>query len=130
MPKFRPDLDTTRFEESLLEQEFNFGPVRRLGWQDPSDDWIWVALHGGFFVTISTALLAIGPRYLPSAEVALLILVESVLAPILAWVVVGEDPGKWALIGGAVVVGALAVSNMIALMRGRRVAVKPGPPRT
>lgn len=96
----------------------------------PSDDWIWVTLHGGFFVTISTALLAIGPRYLPSAEVALLILVESVLAPILAWVVVGEDPGKWALIGGAVVVGALAVSNMIALMRGRRVAVKPGPPRT
>ena len=95
----------------------------------PADDWIWVALHGGFFVTVSTALLATGPRFLPSAEVALLLLVESVLAPVLAWVVVGEDPGKWALIGGAVVIGALAVSNGIALVQGRRVAVKPGPPR-
>lgn len=96
----------------------------------PKDDWLWVALHGGFFVTISTALLATGPRFLPSAEVALLLLVESVLAPILAWVVVGEAPGTWALIGGGVVVGALAISNAIALSRGRRVAVKPGPPRT
>ncbi|MEC7764499.1 MAG: DMT family transporter [Pseudomonadota bacterium] len=96
----------------------------------PADDWIWVALHGGFFVTISTALLAIGPRYLPSAEVALLILVESVLAPILAWIVIGENPGIWAVIGGTVVIGALAVSNAIALVRGRRVAVTPGPTRT
>ncbi len=50
----------------------------------PADDWIWVLLHGGFFITLSTALMAIGPRYLPSAEVALLLLIESVLATILA----------------------------------------------
>jgi drug/metabolite transporter (DMT)-like permease len=96
----------------------------------PAGDWIWVALHGGFFIVLSTALLAMGPRYLPSAEVALLLLVESVLAPLLAWVVVGEDPGRWALVGGAIVIGALLVSNLVALARGRRVPVKPGPPRT
>lgn len=93
----------------------------------PQGDWIWVALHGGFFIVLSTALLAIGPRYLPSAEVALLLLVESVFAPLLAWVVVGEDPGIWALVGGAVVVGALAVSNSIALAKGR--TRKPATPR-
>ncbi|MAM60419.1 DMT family transporter [Maritimibacter sp. UBA3975] len=91
----------------------------------PAGDWIWVALHGGFFIVLSTALLAIGPRYLPSAEVALLLLVESVFAPLLAWVVVGEDPGKWALVGGAIVIGTLAVSNAIALRRGRQVVVRP-----
>ncbi|MBV7380685.1 DMT family transporter [Maritimibacter dapengensis] len=93
----------------------------------PSDDWIWVALHGGFFIVLSTALLAIGPRYLPSAEVALLLLVESVFAPLLAWLVVGENPGVWALIGGAVVISALAVSNVVALVRGR--SRKPATPR-
>lgn len=88
----------------------------------PDGDWIWVALHGGFFIVVATAFLAIGPRFIPSAEVALLLLVESVFAPILAWVVVGEDPGRWALIGGAIVITTLAVSNAIALHRGRRVA--------
>jgi drug/metabolite transporter (DMT)-like permease len=61
--------------------------------------------------------LALGPRYIPSPEVGLLILLESVLAPLLAWVVVGEDPGPYALVGGAVVIGALAVSNVVALSR-------------
>ena len=65
----------------------------------------------------------LGPRYLSSAEVALLILLESVLAPLLVWAVVGEDPGRWALVGGAVVIGALLVSNLIALRRRRRVPV-------
>lgn len=91
----------------------------------PADDWIWVLLHGGFFITLSTALMAIGPRYLPSAEVALLLLIESVLAPILAWAVVGENPGLYALIGGAIVIATLAVSNLVALMKGRRVTVRP-----
>ena len=78
---------------------------------------IWiVALHGAFIVGSAT-FLALGPRYITSAEVALLILLESVLAPLLVWFVLGEDPGVWALIGGAVVIGALAVSNAVVLMR-------------
>ena len=90
------------------------------------ESWPLVALHGGVFVAISTALLAIGPRYIPSAEVALLILLESVFAPVLAWAVVGEDPGQWTLVGGPIVLGALAVSNGVALARRRRVRIAPG----
>ncbi len=78
----------------------------------------WPLLLGhGVFIACSTPLLTLGPRYISSAEVALLILLESVLAPILVWAVVGEDPGRWAIFGGAVVIGALFVSNMIALRR-------------
>lgn len=94
----------------------------------PADDWIWVALHGGVFIVASTVFITMGPRWLPSAEVALLILLESVFAPLLAWAVVGEAPGRWALIGGAVVVGALFASNVVALVRRRPVAAgAPGP---
>jgi len=46
---------------------------------------------------------------------------ESVLAPLLVWAVLGEDPGVYALIGGGIVVGALFLSNLIALSRRRRV---------
>ncbi len=82
-------------------------------------DQVWLVLLHGAFITGSSIGLALGPRYITSAEVALLILLETVLAPLLAWAVVGENPGRWALAGGAIVVGALAVSNAIALMRRR-----------
>lgn len=77
-----------------------------------------VLAHGGFILG-SSILLAIGPRYITSAEVALLVLLESALAPLLAWLVVGEDPGAYALAGGAIVIGALFVSNLWVLRRAR-----------
>lgn len=81
-----------------------------------------VALHG-LFIAVSSAGLALGPRYITSPEVALLILLESVLAPLLVWLVIGENPGTYALVGGAVVIGALAVSNLVALKRRGRLPV-------
>ena len=74
--------------------------------------------HGGF-ILISSVLLALGQRYITSAEVGLLVLLESVLAPLLAWLVIGEDPGGYALVGGGIVIGALAVSNVVVLRRRR-----------
>ena len=78
--------------------------------------WPLVLAHGAL-MTVSTCLLTLGPRYITSAEVGLLILLESVLAPLLVWAVVGEDPGPWAVTGGAVVIGVLFVSNLVALRR-------------
>lgn len=69
----------------------------------------------GTFIAIATCLLTLGPRYLSSAEVTLLILLESVLAPLLVWAIIGEYPGIWALTGGAMVISAVFVSNITAL---------------
>ena len=85
-------------------------------------DSLYVILHGGVFIPLSMTFLAIGPRYITSAEVALMILLESVLAPLLVWLVLGEDPGQWALIGGAIVVITLFLSNLVALKRTKPVA--------
>lgn len=84
-----------------------------------------VLLIYGVFIVCSASLLALGPRYITSAEVALLILLESVLAPLLVWIVLGENPGSWALTGGAIVVGALAVSNFVVLRRKTLRASRP-----
>ncbi|MDM8168396.1 DMT family transporter [Roseovarius sp.] len=76
-------------------------------------------LGHGAFIAVATCFLTLGPRYISSPEVSLLILLESVLAPLLVWAIVGEDPGRWAMIGGAVVIGALLASNFVALRRRR-----------
>ncbi len=73
----------------------------------------------GLFVATATCFLTLGPRLISASEVSLLVLLESVLAPILAWAIIGEHPGIWALAGGIVVIGALLVSNLIALRRRR-----------
>lgn len=83
-------------------------------------NWSLILPHGAF-IGMATWFLTLGPRYISSAEVSLLILLESVLAPLLVWAVIGENPGKWALIGGVIVIGALLVSNLVA-MRRRSVA--------
>ncbi len=67
----------------------------------------------GVLIALGTCLLTIGPRFITSPEVALLILLESVLAPLLVWYLLGEEPGKWALIGGFIVVSTLVISNII-----------------
>ena len=74
-------------------------------------------LGHGAFIGAASCLLALGPRYISSAEVALIVLLESVLAPILVWLAIGESPGPWAVVGGAVVVCALLVSNIFSLLK-------------
>ncbi len=81
---------------------------------------IGLSLGHAAFITASAVFLAIGPRFIPSAEVALLLLLESVLAPLLVWAVMGENPGPWTLTGGAVVLGTLALSNWVALRRAAK----------
>ncbi|SFT13790.1 Threonine/homoserine efflux transporter RhtA [Sulfitobacter marinus] len=80
-----------------------------------------LVLGHGVFIMVSSVLLALGPRYIPSAEVGLLVLLESVLAPLLVWAVVGENPGAYALTGGGLVILALFTSNMMALSRRDRI---------
>jgi drug/metabolite transporter (DMT)-like permease len=80
-------------------------------------DWPWMALLGLVVAPGGFALLTTGPRYLPAPDVSLLLLLEAVTAPVLVWLAVGEHPGTPTLLGGALIVGALAVSNATLLLR-------------
>ena len=85
--------------------------------------WVYALLLGCIFVPIGTGLMALGPRYISSAEVSLLLLLESIFAPILIWIVLGEFPGNYALVGGAIVLGVLIASNLLSLRKSR--AIQP-----
>jgi drug/metabolite transporter (DMT)-like permease len=81
-----------------------------------------VLLMGLLVAPISFALITAGPRYLPAAEVGLLMLMETVLGPLWVWLVIGEYPGDWALVGGAIVIATLA-GHALAGNRQRRAAL-------
>lgn len=83
-------------------------------------DWLFIAALGGVCVPIATSLISTGPRYITPAEVSTLLLLEAVLAPLLVWMFLGENPGPRALGGGALVLAVLLVANLLAIREARR----------
>jgi drug/metabolite transporter (DMT)-like permease len=81
--------------------------------------WLWIALAALLLVPLAFALISIGPRYLPAAEVSLLILLEAVLGPLWVWWALGETPTQTTLIGGAVVLATLALHALWGLKHRR-----------
>lgn len=65
------------------------------------------------------ALFTTGARLAPAAKVALLSVLEPILGPIWVWVILGEDPGTTALIGGGVVLSSLAVYMAMDMRKAR-----------
>lgn len=80
-----------------------------------------IILLGLVVAPIGTSLMVIGPRYLPAADVSLLLLLEAILGPLWVWWMLSEYPGIYTLVGGAFVLLTLAISNAVALMRRRKV---------
>jgi drug/metabolite transporter (DMT)-like permease len=60
-------------------------------------------------IGLGFVFLTIGGRLIPAAEVALITLLEIVLGPLWVWLVLSEQPGVSTLVGGAVVLGAVAI---------------------
>jgi len=56
---------------------------------------------------VALLMFTVGVRLLPAADAGLITVLEGVLAPIWTWLVVGEDPGRRALVGGAIVILAV-----------------------
>ncbi len=67
----------------------------------------YLFLNGAIILPVAIGLLSIGPRYLPAAEVSMFTVLEVILAPLLVWFVLGENPGSKSLIGGAIIVSAI-----------------------
>ena len=84
-------------------------------------DWVFILILGVIFVPIATCLIATGPRYITSAEVSLLLLLEATLAPILAWFILSEFPSFETILGGVIVISVLVFSNIIALRQSKKI---------
>lgn len=79
----------------------------------------YLLVMGLYMLPIGSALMFVGPRYIPAPEVGLLLLLESVLGPVWVWLALGERPGFYTLIGGAIVLSTLALNTAWALRQRR-----------
>jgi len=71
-----------------------------------------VAYLGTFQIGLAYVLLARAVPHVTALEATLLLLLEPVLNPIWAWLVLGEVPNAWSLIGGAVILSATVVKTV------------------
>ncbi|MGE4571110.1 MAG: DMT family transporter [Gammaproteobacteria bacterium] len=69
----------------------------------PAEAMIYI-LTSGVILSVSFSMIVIAPRYMPAAEVGMIMPLETVLGSLIAWLVLSEVPSNNALIGGAIVI--------------------------
>jgi len=79
-----------------------------------------LAIMGVVQLGIGVLMMIRATQVLAAAEVGLLAVLETLFGTFFAWAVVGERPGATALLGGAVVVGALVINELFALRERTR----------
>ena len=114
-----PALSTSGLVTALLmlpfAQPFSISP----------QDFGYLIIMGVYMVPVGTALMFLGPRYIPAAEVGLMLLLESILGPFWVWLVLSECPGTRSFIGGAIILSTLII-NAIWIMRSTKPDVTKG----
>ncbi|WP_064750412.1 DMT family transporter [Solirubrobacter soli] len=74
-------------------------------------DVVWLIALGVGQIALGFALLTVGARLIPAAQVGLITLLEVVLGPLWVWLAMDEKPGTPTLIGGAIVIGAIVMQT-------------------
>jgi drug/metabolite transporter (DMT)-like permease len=81
-------------------------------WPGGSSNIALLILFGVGQMGLAMLAFTAGVRLLPAADAGLITVLEAVLAPIWAWLAVGEDPGPRAIVGGAIVLAAVVCYSL------------------
>jgi drug/metabolite transporter (DMT)-like permease len=76
----------------------------------------------GSALGLGLLLFIFGTRYLLAAESSMLTLQETILGPLWVWLCIGEQPTIYALIGGVIVITALAVHFLMGMSQSKVVS--------
>jgi drug/metabolite transporter (DMT)-like permease len=68
---------------------------------------------GVFTISVSFGMLTYGPAYVTGPEVALCMLLETVLGPVWVFLEGFEKPPALTVVGGVILVSALAVNKLV-----------------
>ena len=74
-------------------------------------DVFWLAALGIGQIGLGFALLTVGARLIPAAQVGLITLLEVVLGPLWVWFALDERPSTLTLLGGAIVIVAIVIQT-------------------
>lgn len=88
----------------------------------PVGEWATLIYLGAGQVALAYAFLGIAIRHLTALEVSLLLLIEPVLNPVWTWLFRSEVPGRWTVVGGALILLATLVKTVLDARAQRRAA--------
>ena len=66
---------------------------------------------------ISRVLLGTGAKYISASEVSLLMIIETIMAPIWVWIFLDEVPSSYTFIGGSIIVATLVANSLYTLKK-------------
>jgi len=72
---------------------------------------------------VAMALLALAPRYISAPETAMFYLLETVLAPILVWIIFNETITRNTFFGGMIIISAILFHSIVKLRRRTSIIV-------
>ena len=78
--------------------------------------WIFLLILGVFQLGIPYVLYSAGIKKATALEAVLIAIVEPILNPVLVFLVLGEVPGLYALIGGAIVLVSITLKCVLTIM--------------
>ena len=91
-------------------------PIMVLNWRWPGAP-LWLVIDGFIIIPIASFLLALAPRYIRAARVAMFYLLETVLAPLWVWIIFSEMPSQLTYLGGALILGTIIAHSIWQLRR-------------
>lgn len=81
-----------------------------------------MVMLGIFQLGIAYVLYSIGIKYVTALDAILIATIEPVLNPVWVFLAIGEKPGKWAIIGGLIVLGSVTLRSIITVIKAE---IKP-----
>lgn len=77
-----------------------------------------VMIMGLLISPISRVFLGNGAKYISASEVSLLMIIETIMAPIWVWIFLDEVPSSYTFIGGSIIIATLIINSIYTLKRG------------
>jgi drug/metabolite transporter (DMT)-like permease len=78
--------------------------------------WFCLVLLGIFQIGLSYLLFSAAIKHVSALEGILIPVIEPVLNPVWVFLFLGETPGRWALIGGLIVIAAVLIRSWISIV--------------
>ncbi|MFA6074907.1 MAG: DMT family transporter [Negativicutes bacterium] len=75
--------------------------------------WLIIALLGCLQIGIPSVLYSVAIKHVTALEASIITMVEPLLNPIWVFLIIGEQPGQWALAGGAIILLAIGARYIL-----------------
>lgn len=81
------------------------------------NNFLIIAIMGLLITPISRVLIGNGTKYISASEVSLLMIIETIMAPIWVWIFLNEIPAENTYLGGSIIVFTLILNSIYTLRK-------------